>query len=142
MMTRVVQRHGDRLPGTLLPLQETFEGLHRELIHHMLKEDAVLFPAIVDAEHAVTAGRGDAAEFAWIDQPIDVMEAEHESAGAALAAMREITRGYTPPDDACPTFRGLYFGFAELERDMHVHVHLENNILFPRAMQLAAAHAR
>ena len=66
-----------------------------------------------------------------------IMEAEHEQAGAALARLRELTGGYTPPEDACPTFRGLYYGLAQLEHEMHVHVHLENNILFPRAGRLA-----
>ena len=99
----------------------------------MAKEDRVLFPAIA----AIEAGAAGAN--AWIDQPIAVMEAEHDHAGQALARMRELTADYTPPEWACPTFRGLYFGLAELERDMHLHVHLENNILFPRAAALADA---
>jgi regulator of cell morphogenesis and NO signaling len=132
MLVKVVSRHGDRLPDTLLPLQQTFMGLHVELLHHMHKEDAVLFPAILDIEAGRRGGNA-----SWIDQPIEVMEDEHEQAGAALARMREITGGYTPPADACPTFRGLYYGLAELEREMHLHVHLENNILFPRASALA-----
>ena len=68
-----------------------------------------------------------------------MLEAEHEAAGAALATMRALTDGYAPPEDACPTFRGLYYGLSELERDMHLHVHLENQILFPRAARLASA---
>jgi regulator of cell morphogenesis and NO signaling len=136
MMAKVVQRHGDRLPETLLPLRDAFEELTSELIPHMAKEDAVLFPAILAAEASVREGHQNANAWQWIEQPIDVMEAEHDAAGAALARMRELTDDYTPPADACPTFRGLYHGLAELERDMHVHVHLENNILFPRAAQL------
>lgn len=133
MLAKVVSRHGDRLAETLLPLEATFGLLQREMLEHMHKEDAVLFPAIIELEQGSEARPGG---FAWIAQPINVMEAEHESAGAALARMRELTRGYAPPADACPTFRGLYYGLAELERDMHVHVHLENNILFPRAARL------
>jgi regulator of cell morphogenesis and NO signaling len=136
MLSKVVRRHGDRLPETLLPLQSTFERLQSELLSHMAKEDAVLFPAIVAAETALEHGVTAAEPWAWIEQPIDVMESEHASAGEALATMRELTRGYAPPEDACPTFRGLYYGLAELERDMQVHVHLENNILFPRAASL------
>jgi len=132
MMAKVVSRHGDRLPETLHPLQETLTALHVDLLHHMQKEDQILFPAIADVEAGRTAGQA-----AWIAQPIEVMEDEHEQAGAALARMRTLTGGYIPPADACPTFRGLYFGLAELEREMHVHVHLENNILFPRAAELA-----
>jgi regulator of cell morphogenesis and NO signaling len=132
LMAKVVSRHGERLPDTLLPLQQTLTALQVDLLHHMQKEDEILFPAIQEIE-AGRAGHG----AAWIEQPIEIMEDEHEQAGAALARMRELTDGYTPPADACPTFRGLYYGLAELERAMHVHVHLENNILFPRAAHLA-----
>jgi regulator of cell morphogenesis and NO signaling len=137
MMAKVVQRHGDRQPETLLPLRDTFEQLASELISHMAKEDGVLFPTIVAAEAGARNSPESAESWQWIRQPIDVMEAEHETAGAAMKTMRELTDDYTPPPDACPTFRGLYHGLAELERDMHVHVHLENNILFPRAARLA-----
>jgi regulator of cell morphogenesis and NO signaling len=136
MLDKVVQRHGDRLPDTLLPLQVTFESLQRELLEHMAREDAVLFPAVLALE-ASGAANAEATGWAWIHQPIDVMGAEHEAAGAALARMRALTDGYAPPEGACPTFRGLYYGLSELERDMHLHVHLENHVLFPRAAQLA-----
>jgi regulator of cell morphogenesis and NO signaling len=140
MMTKVVGRHGARLPGTLLLLQRTFERLHHELLAHMAKEDAVLFPAITALESVHAGTTADAADsWAWMEQPMRVMEAEHDSAGTLLAALRELTCGYTPPADACLTFRGLYHGLSELEREMHVHVHLENNILFPRALRLARA---
>jgi regulator of cell morphogenesis and NO signaling len=134
MLDKVVQRHGDRMPETLLPLRDTFDRFHHDLLSHMAKEDAVLFPAIRELEAGVN--RNPAAG-AWIEQPMAVMVDEHESAGEALATMRALTNGYAPPEDACPTFRGLYFGLSELEREMHVHVHLENNILFPRATQLS-----
>ena len=133
MLAKVVSRHGDHLPETLGPLAATFSALHDDLLQHMTKEDVVLFPAIVAAE------TGDVAAASFVSQPIGVMEAEHEHAGLALAQMREITGGYTPPEWACPTFRGLYFGLAEFEREMHIHVHLENNILFPRAAAMAIA---
>ena len=130
MVDKVVSRHGDRLAATLLPLQATFARLQSGLIEHMAKEDTVLFPAIV----ALEAGDPVApAAFGEIDQPIAVLEAEHALAGTALARLSDLTGGYVPPADACPTFRGLYYGLAEFERDMHVHVHLENHVLFPRA---------
>ena len=132
MMAKVVSRHGARLPEVLVPLQQTLNTLHVDLLHHMQKEDQILFPAIRTIEEGRTG-----ANAAWIEQPIGVLEDEHEQAGAALARMRELTGAFTPPPDACPTFRGLYYGLAELEREMHVHVHLENNILFPRAAELA-----
>ena len=136
MLAKVVSRHGDHLPAILLPLQQTFLGLQRDLLAHMVKEDRVLFPSIValDAGLPFPAG-GSAADLA---APIGVMEAEHAGAGAALARMRHLTGGYAPPEWACPTFRGLYFGLSQLEADMHLHVHLENNILFPRAAWLAS----
>jgi regulator of cell morphogenesis and NO signaling len=140
MMEKVVSRHGQRLPETLLPLQERFESLQRELLEHMAKEDAVLFPAVLALE--ANAAAGASAGWTWIEQPIDAMESEHEAAGAALATMRKLTHGYAPPEDACPTFRGLYYGLSELERDMHMHVHLENHVLFPRASRLAHARSR
>ena len=114
----------------LAQLQATFAELQHELLDHMKKEDVVLFPAIVALEAGAAPGRS--AGWTWIDQPIGAMEAEHASAGAALERIAELTDGHVPPADACPTFRGLYHGLSELERDMHVHVHLENHILFPR----------
>jgi regulator of cell morphogenesis and NO signaling len=134
MVDKVVSRHGARLPR-LARLQQTFAGLQHELLDHMNKEDAVLFPAIAALERGEAPNRS--AGWTWIDQPIVVMEAEHASAGAALERIAQLTDGHVPPADACPTFRGLYHGLAELERDMHVHVHLENHILFPRAAALA-----
>ena len=135
MVDKVVSRHGERLPDVLLPLQATFAKFQQGLLAHMQKEDDALFPAIV----ALESGEERSPQIDWrsIDQPIDVMESEHAAAGDALDRMATLTGGYVPPDDACPTFRGLYYGLAELEREMHLHVHLENNILFPRASALA-----
>jgi regulator of cell morphogenesis and NO signaling len=138
MLDKVVQRHGHRRPETLLPLHAAFESLRRELLEHMAKEDAVVFPAVLALE-ANAAAEGTSSVGSWIDQPLDVLEAEHEAAGAALATMRSLTHGYAPPEDACPTFRGLYYGLSELESDMHMHVHLENHVLFPCATRLALA---
>jgi regulator of cell morphogenesis and NO signaling len=139
MVDKVVSRHGARLPKLAL-LQATFAGLQDELLSHMRKEDAVLFPAIVALEAGAAPERS--AGWTWIDQPIAVMEAEHAAAGAALERIEALTDGFVPPEDACPTFRGLYHGLSELDRDMHVHVHLENHILFPRAAALAQAALR
>jgi regulator of cell morphogenesis and NO signaling len=136
MLAKVVSRHGDRLREVLLPLKFTFEHLQTELLLHMSKEDRVLFPAIVAAEAAGCDRQERTGAWGWIEEPIDAMVTEHDSAGAALASMRTLTSEYTPPPDACPTFRGLYHGLAELENDMHLHVHLENNVLFPRAARL------
>lgn len=131
MLARVIQRHGSALADTVYPLRETFEALHRELLSHMAREDRVFFPAV----RALEAGQP--GDWTWLEQPMEVLEAEHDSAGNSLARIREITNGYAPPDWACPTFRGLYHGLAALESEMHQHVHLENHVLFPRAAELA-----
>ncbi len=138
MLDKVVSRHGDHLPETLLPLQHTFKQLQAELLAHMNKEDRVLFPVIValEAGDALPAAN----EVQWLPAPITAMEADHQAAGAALAFIRQVTDSFAPPEWACPTFRGLYYGLSQLEADMHLHVHLENNILFPRAVRLAGRH--
>jgi regulator of cell morphogenesis and NO signaling len=133
MLSRVVERHGDRMPETLLPLQKTFETMQRELLDHMAREDAVLFPLIAELDRRGAPG-AESKEAAWIGAIVSRMTAEHDSVGAALQEMRQLTHDYTLPDWACPTFIGLYHGLTEFERDMQVHVHLENAILFPRAV--------
>lgn len=137
LLTRVVQKHADRLPDTLRPLQAAFESTQMQLLQHMAKEDEVLFPAITALEAACSADGAGARTWNWIDQSIPAMLAEHDSAGAALARMRSLTADYAPPSDAGPTFISLYRGLARLEKEMHVHVYLENHILFPRAAELA-----
>lgn len=134
MMAKVIARHGDAHGDMLRPLGRVFADFQSDLMAHMQKEDGVLFPAVIGLE------RGDASvmgSWHWIAGPIGMMELEHADAGAALAEMRRLTNGFVPPADACPTFQGLLHGLGELEREMHLHVHLENNILFPRAAALA-----
>lgn len=138
MLAKVVQRHGEHLPETLVPLQRTFSDFSEELLSHMAKEDQVVFPLI----EALDAGERAAERARAIAGPIAIMEDDHERAGSALAAMRALTSGYAPPEWACPTFRGLYYGLAELEAEMHMHVHLENHVLFPRAAALAGEQLR
>jgi regulator of cell morphogenesis and NO signaling len=135
MLDKVVSRHGDHLPETLLPLQRAFKQLKTELLVHMAKEDCVLFPFIVKLEAGDEVPVEDASQ--WIQLPIAAMEADHDEAGRALAFIRDVTGSFAPPEWACPTFRGLYYGLSQLEADMHLHVHLENNIHFPRAARLS-----
>lgn len=134
MLAKVVQRHGERMPDVLLPLQSTFEQFHDELLEHMAKEDQGIFPAISALESGAS---GSPAVSQWLKDPLEMLVADHAGAETALARMRQLTDSYTPPADACPTFRGLYYGLAELERDMQIHIHLENEILFPRALARA-----
>jgi regulator of cell morphogenesis and NO signaling len=137
MTAKVLDAHGAKHPDTLPALAATFREIREELEDHMLKEERVLFPYIERLEALAADGRELAASpFGSIQAPIGMMEHEHESVARALARLRGLTAGYTPPDGACNTFRGLYHGLAELESALHEHIHLENNLLFPRAAQL------
>jgi regulator of cell morphogenesis and NO signaling len=132
---RVVNAHGESHGEALKTLQETYEGLRAELEAHLAKEEAVLFPLIRERE----SGEVEAEALAFpIEAPISVMELEHDRAGDALARMRAITKNYSLPPDACPTFHNLYKSLEQLERDTHRHIHLENNILFPGALAQGA----
>jgi len=133
MADKVANVHGKNHPEAL-PLAERFRELKEELASHMLKEEQVLFPYVARLETAAAAGRPvGPSPFGTVAGPISVMEAEHEHAGRLLAEMRRLTSDYQLPTDACNTFRALYHGLEELERDLHLHIHLENNVLFPRA---------
>jgi regulator of cell morphogenesis and NO signaling len=131
MAAKVHRVHGSKEPH-LARVDAIVSALSADLQVHMRKEEAVLFPAI----RSVEAGGRTALP---ISAPITVMEAEHDHAGALLTELRSITDGYVAPEWACQTFRALYHGLADLEAAMHVHVHLENNVLFPRALALTRA---
>ena len=130
MALKVLQVHGAKAPH-LARLNELVIAFSEDMFAHMHKEEMVLFPSIREIEH------GDAGQPAWIEMPIGVMVQEHDSAAAQLAEMRRITDDYVAPEWACQTFRALYHGLEEVEQATHVHVHLENNVLFPRAIERA-----
>lgn len=134
---KVVTVHGARHPDTLPALQETFRSLKDELDSHLEKEEQVLFPYVRELETAArqtTPSRDVALGLA--SGAVGVMEREHEVAGLALKTIRLLTDGFRPPYDACGSFRALYAGLEILEADLHTHIHLENNIVFPRALGL------
>lgn len=136
-LVKVVRAHGDKDPATLGELEAVYEGLWRELDLHMHKEEMMLFPAIERYEAAANAGLPlPPSPFGTIGNPIAVMESEHDSAGDALRRIRELTHDFQPPAYACATYRALLEGLQSLEADLHTHIHLENNILFPRAIEL------
>jgi regulator of cell morphogenesis and NO signaling len=136
-LARVMEAHGEKHGQTLAVLRSVFDGLSQEISAHLRKEEMVLFPAIQELEAARAAGRRSApSPFGSIENPIRMMIFEHDNAGGALSEMRRLTQGYLAPPDACATFRALYQGWEELEADLHQHIHLENNILFPRAIRL------
>jgi regulator of cell morphogenesis and NO signaling len=133
---RVVAVHGDK-HDYLAKLEQVFQGLAEELTQHMMKEEMVLFPLIGRMEQAEQEGQASPpAPGGSVRNPIRMMEHEHDDAGRALRAIRELTSDFEPPADACNTFRALYAQLEDLERDLHTHIHLENNILFPRAAEL------
>jgi len=101
----------------------------------MHKEECTLFPAIEETERAANGGHP-ASHVGELIYPIRVMLAEHESATASMEKIRQITRDYAAPAHACDLYRGLFWAFAELERDLQRHIRLENDILFPRALAL------
>jgi regulator of cell morphogenesis and NO signaling len=137
VMANVIERHGARHSGSLLPLRRVFQHLKQELEGHLRKEEAVLFPAIAKLEAAWAAGAAPPpTPFGSFSNPIRMMLLDHETAAWELEEMRELTHNYTPPPDACETYRELLRGLEALEIDMHMHVHLENNILFPRTMRI------
>lgn len=137
MSAKVLDVHGEKHPDVIPALAATFRGLRDELEMHMMKEERVLFPYVERLEElAASGGTLSSSPFGSIQAPIGMMEHEHEDAAQALARLRQLTGGYNPPADACNTFRGLYYGLAELEKALHEHIHLENNVLFPRATRL------
>lgn len=129
---RVAYKHGWR-DARLAEVATTTRGLTEEMLDHMTKEETVLFPIVRDLERKPSHGPGAPA----LAAPIACMEAEHTSAGDAVARLRALTDGFAPAAEACNTHRALLAGLAQLEHDLHEHVHKENNILFPRALALA-----
>ncbi len=122
MARKVLEVHGDKDPETLSEVVEVYAGLKAELSQHMVKEEQILFPMIEQGQGAMAGG------------PVSMMKHEHDSAGAALRRLRELTKDYQVPPGACNTWRALWHGLAALEESLHQHIHLENNILFPRAL--------
>src|SRR5271157_2446006 len=140
LFDKVCSVHGKNHPE-LLPIRGTFQGLAQELTTHMMKEDMVLFPYIVRMEEATSEKEPIVpAPFGTVQNPVSMMEHEHDSAGNALRAMREASNGYAAPTDACVSYQTLYKALAEFEADLHQHIHLENNILFPRAVAMEKAY--
>ena len=133
---KVVRRHGDTKPE-LPAIQLKLNELGEELLQHCAKEELVLFPYITKFERAIADGTPKPHGcFGSVTNPIAMMTQEHDSAGALVAQMRELSSDFTPPVGACPTFHAFYLGLHEFEQDLHQHIHLENNILFPRAIDM------
>ena len=136
LLDKVCSRHGEN--HTELPqIQKLFLKLKQDLLQHMLKEEQVLFPYVKLMESAIaSAGKIPPPFFITVQNPVRMMMNEHDTAGDLLREMRSISGNYVPPSDACISYQTLYQALAEFEADLHQHIHLENNILFPRAVEM------
>ena len=130
---KVADVHGANHPEMIV-VASLVKELEHDLLPHMLKEEQVLFPYIESMEKAVKNGEVPQMPFfGTVRNPVRMMLQEHETVAEKMMALRSITRDYSLPDDACLTFRALYDQLSALEKDLHRHIHLENNVLFPRA---------
>lgn len=135
---KVATKHGQN-HAELVNIGKLFAEVGREMIMHMQKEEQILFPYIDALQQAVNEHASvEPPFFQTVKNPIHAMMQEHDAAGDLVRQIRVLSSGYTPPGDACTSFKALYEALGEFEADLHKHVHLENNILFPRAVELEA----
>lgn len=133
---KVASVHGDTHPEAI-PIAQLFAAVAEELMSHMKKEEHVLFPYITSLANAVRDNKTPKpAGFGTVKNPIRMMEHEHESVGSLFMEIEKLSGGFTPPADACNTYKALYATLKEFEDDLFLHIHLENNILFPKAAAL------
>jgi len=130
---KVAKVHGENHPETV-EINTLFHAVADELLAHMQKEERVLFPYVKQLVQAEKEGiSAPAAHFGSVNNPISMMESEHETAGDIFKQIDKLSNNYTPPLAACSTFKVLYAKLQDFESDLHKHIHLENNILFPKA---------
>ena len=135
---KVSVKHGET-HAELIPVGKLFAEVSREMIMHMQKEEQILFPYIEALEQAVNANSSvEPPFFQTVKNPIHAMMQEHDAAGDLVRQIRVLSAGYTIPAGACSSYKALYETLREFEADLHQHVHLENNILFPRAVKMEA----
>lgn len=137
MTEKVARVHGDK-DERLHSMRDAFIALKAELEPHLMKEETVLFPIVRQLE---ASSRLPEFHCGSVANPIRQMEHEHDQAGAALAILNESTDAYTPPDWACNTYRAMLDSLEKLEADLHQHIHKENNVLFPKALELEHSRA-
>lgn len=139
LLNKVCKVHGENHPE-LLAIRTTFQEVAAELTAHLMKEEMILFPYLIRMEQAALQHTPNLpAPFGTVQNPVHVMMLEHDSAGEALRKMREESSDYTVPADGCFSYRTLYQALEAFEGDLHQHIHLENNILFPRAVEMESA---
>jgi regulator of cell morphogenesis and NO signaling len=129
-LAKLSKVHGERHPE-LLQIERLFDASATELASHMHKEEMILFPYIKSVAQAAAFQRP---SFGTVKNPINMMQHEHDTEGERFRRIAELSSNYLPPADACTTYRVAFALLAEFEEDLHLHIHLENNILFPRAI--------
>ena len=134
-LEKVAAKHGDRFPY-MAEVLSLFREINDEMTMHMHKEEVILFPRIKEVTAQQEAHQHSNLAPGYIAAPIQVMELEHEHAGDILYKIRSLTNNYTPPEGACTTFQVSLAELKEFEEDLHRHVHLENNLLFPLAEKI------
>lgn len=139
-LEKVVRVHGDRHPE-LAEVEQLFKASAGELTQHMKKEEMILFPFIRKMVEAKNTGTAVQASFGTVQNPIRMMMHEHEGEGERFRKIVELTQNYTPPTDACNTYKVTFALIKEFEEDLHLHIHLENNILFPKSIEMEASFA-
>lgn len=135
LAVKVERVHGHHHPE-LAEIRKVYEAFRADMAPHLMREEQVLFPMIRELAQATEAPSFHCGS---LQNPISVMLREHDTSGEQLARLRELTGGYEPPEDACNSYRGLFSGLAELEEDTILHVHKENNLLFPAVVALEEA---
>jgi regulator of cell morphogenesis and NO signaling len=135
-LDKLCKVHGERHPE-LFEINELFLGCSGELASHMKKEELILFPFIKKMVKAQLENSSiQSPPFGTVENPIAMMMEEHDNEGERFRKIAELTNHYTPPTDACNTYKVTFAMLNEFEQDLHLHIHLENNILFPEAVKL------
>jgi regulator of cell morphogenesis and NO signaling len=141
LCANVLSRHGEAHPE-LAAIHATLGQLETVIIEHLAKEESVLFPYIVSIERSLNSfDQNPVSCYGFLPEPVAVLSHDHEEAAILLSHIRQLSHNFTPPLGVCLSYRIFYTGLQELEHDLRQHTHLENNILFPRAMKLEAATA-
>lgn len=135
-LNKLCQVHGERHPE-LLKIYYLFLGASKALASHMKKEELILFPFIKAMIKAKSEGyQVQLPSFQTVENPIDMMKNEHDNEGERFKQIAQLSSNYSVPEDGCTTYKVAYAMLEEFEQDLHMHIHLENNILFPKAIQM------
>jgi regulator of cell morphogenesis and NO signaling len=139
LAAKVVAAHAEN-HSELLTVSSLLRELFADLAPHMLKEEMILFPFVVELEQSLLQKRRPPfAPFGTVNNPVRMMLREHDTAGEILREVRKLTADYAVPADACASYQTLYRSLEAFEKDLHQHIHLENNILFPQAIAIEAS---